>query len=103
MNRRELLSGLVATLAAGGVAASGEVVEAEPVAGEMVTVGSVDLDKIDELLETWQGTAKFTREYGDAETTAYGRAFCDGRFLAYRNCIGDIRRALGLTELGATE
>jgi len=31
MNRRELLSGLVATLAAGGVAASAEVIEAEPV------------------------------------------------------------------------
>jgi hypothetical protein len=30
MNRRELLSGLVATLAAGGVAASAEVIEAEP-------------------------------------------------------------------------
>jgi len=31
MNRRELLSGLAATLAAGGVAASAEVIEAEPV------------------------------------------------------------------------
>lgn len=31
LNRRELLSGLVATLAAGGVTASAEVIEAEPV------------------------------------------------------------------------
>lgn len=30
MNRRELLSGLVATLAAGGVAASADVIESEP-------------------------------------------------------------------------
>jgi hypothetical protein len=100
MNRRELLSGLVATLAAGGVAVSGEVIEAEPVAGEMVTVGSVDLDKIDELLETWRRRAIASRQCGDRETSEVGRKFCDARFWAYFNCINELRTALGLPGLG---
>lgn len=100
MNRRELLSGLVATLAAGGVAASAEVIEAEPAVGEMVTVGSVDLDKIDELMETWRRMAIVSSQYRDRETSEVGRKFYDARFLTYFNCINELRTALGLPGLG---
>jgi len=100
MNRRELLSGLVATLAAGGVAASAEVAEAEPIAGEIVTVGSVDLDKIVELLETWRSRAMASHQCGGEETSEVRRAACIARLWAYFSCINELQTALGMTRLG---
>lgn len=100
MNRRELLSGLVATLAAGGVAVSAEVIEADSGTGEMVTVGSVDLDKIDELLETWRSRGMASYQCGNQEASEVGRASCTARFWTYFNCINELRTALGLPGLG---
>jgi len=99
-NRRELLSGLVATLASGGVAASAEVAAVEPVAGEIATVGSVDLDKIGELLETWRSRAMASHQCGGEETSEVRRAACTARLWTYFNCINELRTALGMPGLG---